>query len=257
VSKLETEYTVAFWNALGEGTLYEEFSIVTAQRGVQSWRGVDGLVVLGERPRVAARREKRSLDGEDVVVIQTKATRLNPAIFGQALLSPELIRMRWTPRSIRSVLLCTADDPQLRPYVDAFPQVETHVVEPSRDHGFHLKRVPGAAQHVADQLGGALIAPAFLTRRFKIDGIVVPEVPDATGRPLPDLVAGRDAVAVHAAPGAPGMYRAGEIVLAPLVLTEMGAASVRSILLRGRTDQAIETALRRHVEADIQPLPAV
>jgi hypothetical protein len=251
------EHTVAFWKLLGEGTLYEEFRIVNARLGVQSGRAVDGLVVLGEPPRMAARRERRFLDGEDVVVIQTEATCLNPAVFGQALLSPELIRLRWAPHSVRSVLLCTADDPGLRPYVDAFPQVETRVVEPRRDRGFPMERAKGAAQHVADRFGGALIAPAFLSRRFTIDGIVVPDVPDSSGRPLPDLVAGRDVITVHSTPGGPCMYRAGELVLAPPILTAMGAASVRSILLCGRRDQVIETALRRYVEVDVQPLPAV
>jgi hypothetical protein len=256
VSKLETQHTVDFWKSLGQGTLYEEFSIVTAQRGVQSARVVDGLVVLGEQPRIAARRERRSLDGEDVVVIQTKATRLNTAVFGQALLSPELIRMRWAPRSIRSVLLCTADDPELRPYVDAFSQVEVHVVELRRDRGFSTARIPGAAQHVADRLGGALVAPAFLSKRFKIDGVVVPDVHD-TGQPLADLVVGQTVIAVHSTRDRPGMYRAGELVLAPPMLLAMGAASIRSILMCGRRDQAIETVLRRYIEVDVQTVPAV
>lgn len=256
MSKLETQHTRDFWESLREGTLYEEFSVVTAQRGVQSPRAVDGLVVLSQPRRIAANSERRSLDGEDVVVIQTKATRLNTAVFGQALLSPELIRLRWTPRSIRSVLLCTADDPELRPYVDAFSQVEVHVVEPRRDRGFSLERVPGVARQVADRLGGALIAPALLSTRLKIDGVVVPDVHDA-GQPLAEIVVGRSVIAVHSTRDRPCMYRAGELVLAPSMLIAMGAASVQSILVCGRRDQAIETVLRRYVEVDVQPLPAV
>lgn len=79
----EAPLTRRYWERLGEGTLYEEFGIVRPGAGIRA-RRVDGVVVLGTPPRIASRDERRrlSLDGEDVIVIQTKATPLNPYVFG-------------------------------------------------------------------------------------------------------------------------------------------------------------------------------
>jgi hypothetical protein len=112
------------------------------------------------------------------------------------------------------------------------------VVEPRREHGFSMKRVPGAAPHVANRVGGALVAPALLSSRFKIDGIVVPNASDASGLPLSGLVASRDVITVHSTRGGPGMNMAGELVLPPPMLTAIGAASVRPIRLCRCRDQA-------------------
>jgi hypothetical protein len=152
VSVHETPLTLAYWEALGEGTLYEEFPVVTAQRGVQTRRAVDGLVVLGTPPRrvptgVDGRREYAAadLDGKDLVVIQTKATRLNPYVFGQALLSMDLIRQQWAPRSMRSVLICVRDDPELRPIAGQYPDLDVRVERPPlKEQSFRLDRLPGA-----------------------------------------------------------------------------------------------------------------
>ena len=64
--------------------------------GVRTNRDVEGVVVRGPAPRIATKRERDSvsLDGQDVIVIQTKASRLNPYVFGQALLSMDLIKQR-------------------------------------------------------------------------------------------------------------------------------------------------------------------
>ena len=123
MSEHETPLTRAYWEDLGDGTLYEELRVVDAKAGVRSRRDVHGVIVLGEAHRIASPGERAgvSLNGKDVIVIQTKATSLNPYVFGQALLSMDLIRMRWAPRSLRSVLVCTADDPGLRPVIGAFP----------------------------------------------------------------------------------------------------------------------------------------
>ena len=125
-------------------TLYEEFRVVNAIVGEQSWRAVDGVVVLGEPHRIASPAERGglSLDGKDVVVLQTKATRLNPYVFGQALLSMDLIRMRWSPRSLRSVLICVADDPELRPVTSMYPSIDVHVARVDHQTSFGLGVCP-------------------------------------------------------------------------------------------------------------------
>jgi hypothetical protein len=60
-------------------------------------------VVLGTPLRIASwdERGRLSLDGQDVIVIQTKATPLNPYVFGQALLSMDLKVRSPIGRSLR------------------------------------------------------------------------------------------------------------------------------------------------------------
>lgn len=117
---------------------------------MQAERVVDGLVVLGTPPHRVSRgkagsseRAAVNLDGQDVVVIQTQATRLNPYVFGQALLSMDLIRQRWSPQSLRSVLICVKDDPELRPIAAQFPGLEVRIEHPvHREQSFRIPASP-------------------------------------------------------------------------------------------------------------------
>jgi hypothetical protein len=261
VSKHETPLTRGYWRTLGEGTLYEEFPVVRARAGVQSRRNVDGLVVLGGSHRIASRDEHGalSLDDEDVVIIQTKATYLNPYVFGQALLSADLVRMRWTPRSIRSVLVCAADDPELRPFVDQFRDVEVHVAgQPPRSR-FGLQRVPGAVAGVACGEGMRLLAPAQLTSRLQIDGVQISAARELGEAPVAQLVNGHNVVSIHSEAGSrgpkiPGMWIAGEVILAQAMLSAMGAASATSLIVCRHGDKAIEDALSGHAAFEVMPV---
>jgi hypothetical protein len=257
VSKLETPLTRAYWQALGEGTLYEEFRVADRIPGVQSWRDADGVVILGQKHRIASRHERAgvSLDDRDVIVIQTKATRLNPYVFGQALLSMDLIRMRWAPRSLRSVLICADDDPDLRPVVTAFPKVKVRVDPSEGCTRFGLSRLPGAAADLARQRGLVLFDKPRLTPSFRIDGVVIPSCDSRPPLPLAELVSGKRVTTVHsqASQGRAatlGMWMSGEVIAAQHLLVRMGAAAVHSIVLCGR-DQAIEEALRLHASFEI------
>jgi hypothetical protein len=252
----ETPLTRRYWERLGEGTLYEEFGIVRAEAGIRA-RRVDGVVVLGTPPRIASRDECRclSLDGEDVIVIQTKATPLNPYVFGQALLSMDLITMRWAPRSMRSVLICAADDPELRPIVEGFPSLEICIEPASQMQSFRLQRLTRAASLVAGRLGGVMVAPAQLSSRLRIDGVLIPSGGGVHRHALADLVAGSVVTSVHSrvangkTPNV-GMWISGEVILAQALLTRMGAASATSVIV-GNHDGAVEEALRRHAEFDV------
>jgi len=245
------------------GTLYEEFPIVKAQRGVQAARVIDGLVVLGTPPRRVPRgkpgrneRAAANLDGEDVLVIQTKGTRLNPYVFGQALLSMELIQRRWSPRSLRSVLICVKDDPELRPITGRYPDLEVRLERPvRREQSFHLARLPGAVASVAARLGGSVVEPARVGSNVTIDGVVIPRH-RARGVPLRQAVPGRDVVSVHtyvAKDGAArlGMSVGGEVIMAQALLIQMGAASARSVVVAHHRDAAIEAALARYADFEI------
>ena len=228
-----------------------------AMKGVQSRRDVDGVVILGEAHRIASPDERAgvSLDGRNVIVIQTKATRLNPYVFGQALLSVDLIRMRWAPRSLRSVLICVADDPDLRPVLGAFPDVEVQVLPSERRTSFRLERLWGAAADLASQRGVPLVEKPRLTSSFQIDGVIVPSFDPYRQLPLTELVAGEKVTTVHSEASAGrarglGMWMSGEIIAAQRLLLNMGAADVHSIVLC-RRDQAIEAALRRYASFEI------
>jgi hypothetical protein len=244
VSLLETRQTREYWANLGVGTLYEELPVVGAIRGRQSRRPVDGIVVMGGAHFRAESHRGVSLDDEDVVVIQTKATRLNPYVFGQGLFSADLIRLRWRPRSVRSVVICAEDDPDLRPVCETYPDLEVVAIEPDRRAWFRLTRVPGAALLVHRFTPGNLIAPARLTSRFQIDGLISNHQPGLVSGVVTD-VAGQHVVTVHSYRHSLGMWIAGEVLIAQGLLVAGGCASVRSIVVVGRGDEAVASVLSR------------
>lgn len=282
MSALETPYTREFWRKdLGQGTLYEEFIVVSRARKdkIQERRTVDGIVVLGGKFRIADRGERpKSLDGEDVLVIQTKAERLNPYVFGQALLSPALIRLGdWRPQTLRSVLLCAADNPELGgPLEEVYtmpwqsstsmqragaiecdelateikPRVEVSVRQPHRDYCKRPSGWKGAADSVQRQLGGALMAPAKLPGRCEIDGVLLPSCNNTDNHTLAD-VAGKEVISIHGYKGIVDMYVSGEVVASKVLLKHLGAASVRSIIACKRGDAAIECALDPFARVEI------
>jgi hypothetical protein len=73
---------------------------------------------IGSRPE--RRASALGLDRRDIVIVQTKASRLGMYLLGQALFSRELIKDRFAPRSIRTVALCAIDDAILRPIAERF-----------------------------------------------------------------------------------------------------------------------------------------
>jgi hypothetical protein len=257
MSLLESPITLEFWQKElgGRGTLYEEFRAVDEQRGVQSHRDLDGVVVLGDPPGIRT-RGRRCLDGEDIVIIQTKAKRLGPHLFGQALLSQDLIQMRWSPNSVQSVLLCTADDPELRTVTDQFSSVEIYIRRGATG-SFTLPRLPAdqVKQHFRSR--GAFLAPFRLTERFAIDGLLIPALDTADCRSVHEVVAGKHVTTVHSEkragqPAIIGMWISGEVIVAQKLLTQMGAASVDSIVLGRRDDLAVGRALRKYARYAIE-----
>ena len=113
----ETKMTLWYWNQVG-GTLIEEYVLVPAT-ATQGRRAVDGLIILGEEKRILPAGSKVDISGKDVVVVQAKNHRLGMSLMGQALFSGELVK-RLNPKSFRSVAVCIADDPVLRPLIEAY-----------------------------------------------------------------------------------------------------------------------------------------
>jgi hypothetical protein len=105
--------TLAYWSRVG-GTLIEEYVIVPpgAGRGV---RLVDAIILAdGPTTRLPIDATRHvGLDGRDVIVVQTKGSRLGMYLLGQAYFSKLLVERRFKPRSVRSVAVCTATDAAL------------------------------------------------------------------------------------------------------------------------------------------------
>lgn len=110
--------THRYWERVG-GTLLEEYPIVPRGPGVGQ-RLIDAVIIVDGDHRIASPGEHASLDGHDLIVVQTKAYRLGMYLLGQALFSRVLIEDRFTPKSVRTVALCAVDDAVLRPIAERY-----------------------------------------------------------------------------------------------------------------------------------------
>ena len=111
MSKKETPLTRPYWRTVG-GTLIEEFPAVRAGPD-NGPRLLDGVIILGG-PFEIRPADSVELAGKDIVVVQTKASRLGMYLLGQAVFSRRLMEP-FKPSSIRSVALCTKGDAVLEP----------------------------------------------------------------------------------------------------------------------------------------------
>jgi hypothetical protein len=89
MSTHETPMTHWYWQQV-RGTLIEEF--VAVQGSSTSGRRVlDGVIIKGGEFRIAQQREV-SLESKDIIVVQTKASRLGMYLMGQAFFSAQLMQ---------------------------------------------------------------------------------------------------------------------------------------------------------------------
>jgi hypothetical protein len=121
MSKRETPMTRRYWERV-RGTLLEEYLVVPSRPPGVGRRMIDAVIIGDGEHRIASRAESVSfsLDGHDIVIVQTKALRLGMYLLGQAFFSRELIKDRFAPRSVRTVALCAIDDAILRPIAERF-----------------------------------------------------------------------------------------------------------------------------------------
>ena len=117
MSKLETPMTRWYWQQVG-GTLIEEFCAVSRSSSCGA-RLLDGVIIKGGEMRIA-RQSEVSVEGQEVIVVQTKAERLGMYLMGQAFFSAQLMQ-RFRPRSVESVALVVQDDDVLRPLFEQYP----------------------------------------------------------------------------------------------------------------------------------------
>ena len=129
MSKLETPMTRWYWSQVG-GTLVEEF-LLTPRSATSSPRWVDGLI-LPEGPHRIAEAEDVNVDGQEVIVVQTKTGRLRMTLMGQVVFSQRLMYLNYEPTRVRSVALCEEEDDVLRPMLEAFEDVEVVIAPHQR-----------------------------------------------------------------------------------------------------------------------------
>ena len=125
MSKLETPLTRRYWESVG-GTLIEEFLAVPSSPD-NGPRRVDAVIILDGPKRIAKQREV-DIEGKDIIVVQTKASRLGMYLMGQLVFSKELMK-KHNPKSVKSVAVCTKGDSVLQPLLDKFEDVEVVVYD--------------------------------------------------------------------------------------------------------------------------------
>lgn len=223
------------------GALAEEFTIVRRRPPVQV-RRLDAIVVVDGGPpaRVIDRTQVPALAGRDVVVVQAKASKLSEGLCGQAIGSIFLAE-RHGPASVRSILICAADDPVLRRMVEAHG-VEVVVVDvPVRaaakvnpDHGRLARWAAERGLSIAYDVRMSGRTTAVAHALVSLDG------GDAPGR-WPDLV-GREVEVLVAKLSGPregssfGMSPVGYALLHRELAIEAGASTAQARILTTTVD---------------------
>jgi hypothetical protein len=126
MSKKETPLTRKYWQEIG-GTLIEEFVMVRKSQN-NGIRLIDGIIILNGENKILKQKEI-SLEGKDIIAIQTKSKRLGMNLMGQTLFSEQLLRKYHNPKSIISVALCTKDDIILRPLLENYPNMKVVIID--------------------------------------------------------------------------------------------------------------------------------
>lgn len=128
MSRRETHMTVWYWEQVG-GALIEEFMAVPRQAG-QGRRLIDGLIVFGEPKERLPVGSSFNIQGRDVIVVQTKNSRLGMYLMGQTLFSAQLIKRFFRPHTVQAVALCAQNDLVLQPMFEAYEGCKVVVCPP-------------------------------------------------------------------------------------------------------------------------------
>lgn len=176
--------------------------------------------------------------------MQTKATRINPTLVGQAIFSPKLIRHHHQPRSIRSVAIYTKDDPALREVMLAH-DVTCHPVDASSHSASETWPILPLLDDYEATIRGTVTRRVTLVRRSPgqprhIYEALVTEHGEPIAADAPDL-AGREATVILT--GGMGMSIAGRALLVLDQLRRLGAVDPKVVILTPKADTAMQAAL--------------
>lgn len=252
----EERLTHAYWEHVG-GTLYEELKV--------HGRRIDGVILPdGPRKRIGwVDIREVNMDGQPVIVVQTKAGRPTLSLLGQALLSPDLIATHWPRAHMTTVALCGRDDDVLRPLAEVRGiHVEIIGMDDVRSSG-------GSAGYSKDLLarywqttGGTLLERVELMAkspthdRQRARGIIVLGREHERlhgGKLSPEAVDGADIIVVYAGRTDGGMYGLGEALFtADLLRHHYTVASVRPVVACEHSDPILRPlAERRGIEINV------
>lgn len=115
MSKHEKPLIDEYWEQIG-GTIVYEFCMVRRAQ-TNAPRFLDALILPNQETKIAQSSEVE-LEGQDIILVQAKHSRIGMYLMGQALFSVALME-KFQPKSIRSIALCTKDDAILRPLLES------------------------------------------------------------------------------------------------------------------------------------------
>ncbi len=157
----------AFWRKTG-GTLMREFPVVRASATCGA-RRLDAVILPRGEFREAHSRDV-SLEGQDVIVVQAKASRLGMYLMGQAVFSAEIVR-RFRPASVTfaSNALAAGETPSwvARMLGHASPEMLFSVYaryipnRTRRDGSALLSRMSGPSEAENGEPAGAVVLPKY------------------------------------------------------------------------------------------------
>jgi hypothetical protein len=131
MSKLETPMTEAFWQNHANGAFMPEYCLVKRRKTAGcGGRWADAIILPNEPHGLATFKDYPTLKGHDVIVVQTKASRMGMYLMGQAVFSARLVLAQGAA-SVRSILLCTKSDSVLLPFLKDYPVVEVWTCNPA------------------------------------------------------------------------------------------------------------------------------
>lgn len=111
MSRHETARARKYWERIG-GLLIEEFQVVPKKKNTgKGKRIIDGIIVLGEEKRIQI-GGTYDFTGKDIIIIQFEKEHKGMQFLGEAFSSREAI-MRYQPKSIKTVAICSKHDEEL------------------------------------------------------------------------------------------------------------------------------------------------
>jgi hypothetical protein len=242
----ETPMTLEYWKRRG-GLLIEEAQVV-ARSEYQQQRLVDALIYPNEPTRRARGDEVdwEQLVGAPLVVVQTKRSRLGTYLGGQGIFSRYLATLRFPDSSVESVVVCSADDSELRPLVESFG-VQIVILG-----GFAApveKKAPVAAlrEQYWRTVGGTLVErflivdPTATSAAHYAEAIILPERDTRRAAPDEHLTIGHEPVIILSSNGGLGMYVTGHALLTAELLRRHHptVTMVKSVAVVPRDDAVI------------------
>lgn len=126
MSRNETARARKYWERIG-GLLIEEFQTIPKKKNTgKDKQTIDAIIVLGEEQRIQS-GGTYDFTGKDIIVIQLEKEHKGMQFLGEAFSSREAI-MRYQPRSIKTVAICSRHDEELYRLCEEF-NIEMVVIE--------------------------------------------------------------------------------------------------------------------------------